>query len=72
MKTRWYIVIKSQDAWWVDCEGRSFGPVPTKEEASRYARQVAEIFGEKTLRRDVWVPDDAGKLKLVWSVGPEK
>ena len=72
MKTSWYIVIESLGQWWVDHEGRSLGPVATKQEAGLYARRVAEVFGDRTVKREVWEPDEDGKLQLVWSLGPEQ
>jgi hypothetical protein len=69
MKTCWFVVIESRGAWWVDCEGRAFGPLESREEAQDYARKLAETYGDPERRSDVWVPDDQGKLRLTWS-GP--
>jgi hypothetical protein len=67
MKTCWFIVIESQGAWWVDCEGRAYGPVPSKEQAAKEAIKLAKIFGDPERRSEIWSPDDDGKLTVVWS-----
>jgi hypothetical protein len=70
MKTCWFIVIESQGSWWVDCEGKAYGPVPTREQAVAEARKLVRIFGDPERRSDLWAPDDTGKLVLVWSGDP--
>jgi hypothetical protein len=69
MKTRWFVVIESRGSWWVDCEGRAFGPLESKAEAASYAQKLADIHSDPDRRSDVWVPADDGKLRLIWS-GP--
>lgn len=67
MKTCWFVVIHTPSAWWVDCEGKAYGPFSTREEAAADAVRLAEAFGDPARRSDVYVPDDDHKLKLVWS-----
>jgi hypothetical protein len=70
MKTCWFVVIESQGAWWVDCEGRAFGPLASKAEAQDYAHKLVGTHGDPARRSDIWVPDADGRLRLTWS-GPE-
>ena len=60
-------MIESRGAWWVDCEGRAFGPLDSRREAADYALKLAETHRDPTRRSDVWVPDQNGKLRLEWS-----
>jgi hypothetical protein len=65
-----YIVIKSRGSWWVDCEGKSLGPVDTKQEAADYAIKAAETFGDPTRRWEVMVPDESGAYVVHWMKSP--
>ena len=67
MKTCWFVVIQANNAWWVDCEGRAYGPMSDRDEAARLARKIAETYADPGRRSDVWVPNDEGKHELVWS-----
>ena len=71
MKTCWFVVIRTPSAWWVDCEGKAYGPFSTREEAAEDAVRLAQAFGDPARRSDVYVPDDDSKLKLVWSSPPK-
>lgn len=71
MKTCWFIVIKTPSAWWVDCEGKAYGPFSSREDAAENAVRLAEAYGDPGRRSDVYVPDETAKLKLVWSSGPQ-
>ena len=67
MQTCWFIVIQSRSSWWVDCEGRTFGPLATRDQAVEYARTIAVSHGDPGRRADVWAPDEHGRHRLVWS-----
>jgi hypothetical protein len=67
MKTCWFIVFFSRDQWWIDCEGKSYGPFPSQDEAQREAARLAPIFGDPLRRSLVFAPDDDGRMALVWS-----
>ena len=70
MKTCWFVVIQANGAWWVDCEGRAYGPFAARDQALEYARKAAVTFGDPARRSDIWAPSsDNGKFELVWS-GP--
>ena len=66
MKTRWFLVLLSRDQWWVDCEGKSFGPFDNVEEATSAAIRYAEVFADEIRQSQVWAPDDAGRMRQVW------
>jgi hypothetical protein len=67
MKTCWFIVIKTPSAWWVDCEGKAYGPFGSREDAAANAIRLAQAFGDAQRRSDVYAPDEDEKLTLVWS-----
>jgi hypothetical protein len=69
MKTRWFVVIESRGSWWVDCEGRSYGPVASKQEAAVAARRLANVFDDPRRQSEIWVPDAGGKPQRIW-LGP--
>ena len=66
LKTRWFLVIKSVDNWWVDLEGRSFGPFSSADAARDSAISYAEIFSDSERCSQVFVPDNTGRLQIVW------
>lgn len=70
MRTRWFLVISSRAQWWVDCEGKSFGPFDSIEVAVAGAVRYAEVFNDPGRQSQVWVPDDLGRMYQVWSSGP--
>ena len=67
MKTCWFVVIKSYDRWWVDREGRMFGPVDDRDEAVSYARMLAEAHGDPERQSQVWLYEEVGRPVLIWS-----
>jgi len=66
MKTRWFLVIWSGGQWWVDCEGRSFGPFDGAAEATVAAIRYAEVFADDDRQSQVWSPDETGSMRQVW------
>lgn len=67
MKTRWFLVIISRGQWWVDCEGKSFGPFESSDAAISGAVHYAEVFDDAARQSQVWAPDDTGRMNQVWS-----
>lgn len=67
MKTRWFLVIVSQGQWWVDCEGRSFGPFGSRDVAITGASRYAEVFDDPDRQSQIWAPDETGRMFRVWS-----
>jgi hypothetical protein len=61
------VVIRSLGAWWVDCEGKSYGPFVDEYEAQQNAVIIAKTFGDPSRQSLVYAPDDGGKLRLIWS-----
>jgi hypothetical protein len=62
----WYLVVESLGKWWVDCEGKPFGPFDARESATEGAIRLAEIFGEDDKQLQVMVPDETGQFHVVW------
>lgn len=66
MLTRWFLVVRSADQWWVDCEGKSFGPFENAAEATNGAIRYAEVFTDTKRQSQVWAPDTTGRMVQVW------
>src|SRR5690606_17892476 len=66
MRTCWFIVIKSRGSWWIDREGKAYGPIDDVEEAVNYACKIAETYGDPERQSEVWVPGPAGRHVLHW------
>ncbi|MBN9317969.1 MAG: hypothetical protein J0I99_19690 [Devosia sp.] len=69
MKTCWFIVIESMGAWWVDCEGKAYGPFDSRSEAEGEAKRIAMAYGDATRRSQVYAAEENGAHRLIWS-GP--
>ncbi len=69
MKTCWFIVIESMGSWWVDCEGKAYGPFDSREDAQSEARRIAITYGDGERRSEVFSPTDQGSHRLIWK-GP--
>ena len=67
MKTCWFLVVRVRDSWWVDSEGKSFGPFETVERATSNAIRFGEIFNDAARQSQVWAPDDHGRMRQVRS-----
>lgn len=61
-----YLVLKIGETWWIDREGKPFGPCETKDEAESSAFKLIDLFGDPARPAEVWSPDDAGKMQMLW------
>lgn len=62
-----YLVIRSQDNWWVDFEGKPYGPFTSRENAALEARSLARFQSHSGRECEVLVPDADGKYWVIWS-----
>jgi len=69
MRTCWFIVIESMGSWWVDCEGKAYGPFYDRNDAVGEARRIALTYGDETRRSQIYAAEPGGSHRLVWS-GP--
>jgi hypothetical protein len=67
MKTCWFIVIESMGRWWVDCEGKAYGPFESQKEAALEAKRIAVTYGDSTRRSDIFAAAPDGTHQLIWS-----
>jgi hypothetical protein len=65
-----YIVIFSGSNWWVDLEGKAYGPFPTREAAKQQAIVLAAAAGSTGRQREVRVPDDRSRYTVAWETEP--
>lgn len=61
-----YLVIHSQNNWWVDFEGTPHGPFETREAAALDARNLARVRVDGR-EAEVLVPDGDGRYWVIWS-----
>ena len=66
----WYIVIKSCNFWWVDCEGKAYGPFNTASDARLEAAHIAKVFGDPTRQIRIYAPNEDGRLELMAGGSP--
>jgi hypothetical protein len=62
-----YVVILSRSRWWVDFEGKAYGPFDTKELAAAEARHLAQFSAHSGRSSEVLVPDEGGRHRVVWT-----
>lgn len=62
-----YIVFQSLNRWWVDFEGKAYGPFNDPEDARKSGIEIARIFGDETRMREVVVMRDGRGHDVVWS-----
>lgn len=67
-----YLVLLSQNNWWVDLEGKAFGPFTSRENAALEARSMARFQAHSGRESEVLVPDAAGKYWVIWSSAHDK
>ena len=66
-----YVVIHSREKWWVDFEGRAYGPFSTMGEATDEGRQLARFSAHSGRPSEVLVPDEHGRYQVVWDSNKE-
>jgi hypothetical protein len=62
-----YIILRSLEKWWVDCEGREHGPFTTQEAAGRSALEIARIFGDIERPWEVLSKGEDGFYRVIGS-----
>jgi hypothetical protein len=67
MRTCWFIVIESVGQWWVDCEGKAYGPFETQDEAKIEAVRIAITYGDRDRRSEVFVANADGAPRRIWA-----
>lgn len=67
MQTCWFIVIESMGQWWVDCEGKAYGPFATPDEARIEAVRIAIAYGDESRRSEVFIADPDGTPRRIWA-----
>jgi len=67
MRKTMYIVIQSRGHWWIDCEGKPYGPFDTEAEAIAEGPEFITLMGNDENRNELYVRDETGHFQLVWS-----
>ena len=66
MRTNWFIIVKARGDWWIDNEGKEYGPFATQEQARAEALTIARTFGDIARRSRIYWPDEQGHHQLIW------
>ena len=66
-----YIVIESRGGWYVDFEGKSYGPFADTEAAAIEAGDLAKFSAHAGRRSQVQVPDSKGRYRVAWQSGTD-
>jgi phage FluMu protein gp41 len=72
MATALYVVIFSQERWWVDFEGKAHGPFETRETAALEGRDLARMSSHSGRNSELLCPDDRGRYHVVWASAKER
>jgi hypothetical protein len=70
MQTAWFIVVHSNEAWWVDFEGRAHGPFDDLDMAKIEAISLARNFEERERQAIVYAPDEEGVHRAIFRGAP--
>jgi hypothetical protein len=62
-----YIILRSLEKWWVDCEGREHGPFTSQEAAGKSALEIARIFGDIERPWEVLAKNEDGFYRVIGS-----
>ncbi len=66
-----YIVVQSLGKWWVDFEGRPYGPFSSREMARLEGISLARFLTHSGRSSEVWAVDDTGVCRREWQSEPE-
>ena len=66
LSTSWFIVVFSNGQWWVDHEGKPYGPYESAAAATEGAVRLARFIGTD-LNWEVFAPDADARHRLVAS-----
>lgn len=66
-----YVVIESLGQWWVDLEGRSHGPYPSKEQAIEEGRSLARFAAHTGKHSELLARNDGGRYVVLWDSSNE-
>lgn len=64
LSSTWFIVVFSNGQWWVDHEGKPYGPYASADEASEGAVRLARFISEDS-KWEVFAPGADGRHVLV-------
>jgi hypothetical protein len=67
-----YIVLQSRDRWWVELEGKTFGPFTSKNTATMEAISLGRFTAHAGRPAEVRVPDGTGRYPVEWESEPDR
>ena len=66
-----FVVIQSRGNWWVDFEGKAYGPHETMDLAVSNGLELAKYCAHTGRRSEVLAPDERGRYSVLWDSGAE-
>ncbi len=66
MPSSLYVVIESMGKWWVDLEGKAYGPFETKSKAIDEGRSLARFAAHSGKHSEVLAANDTGRYIVLW------
>lgn len=66
-----YVAILSREKWWIDLEGKAFGPFQSLNEAKEEGLQLARFAAHTGKVSELLIPDENGRYRVVWASDAE-
>lgn len=66
-----YVVIESREKWWVDLEGKAYGPYASKEQAIEEGRSLARFAAHSGKHSELLAQNDGGRYIVLWDSAKE-
>ena len=66
-----YVVVRRQDAWFIEFDAQEFGPYRSEREAMLFAIDAAYKLGEQGVGTQVLRIDETGDAGTAWSYGSD-
>jgi hypothetical protein len=66
---RSYLVMRRDDAWFIEFDGGEYGPYCSEREAKLFAVDAAHTLGQQGEQTQVRILDENGETQLVWTYG---
>lgn len=61
-----YVVIESCGKWWVDLEGKAYGPYASKTQAIEEGRSLARFAAHSGKHSELLAQNDHGRYIVLW------
>ena len=66
-----YVVIESCAKWWVDLEGKAYGPYASKDQAIEEGRSLARFAAHSGKHSELLAQNNGGRYIVLWDSANE-